>query len=81
MAASKLQASMNNMHSQLKVERMSSLAKDTRPKYLEDLIIKLGYDPSNVKAAEDIIKNKMHIFKPLRNNLRFQPQSTLKPKK
>jgi len=40
------------------MERMSSLAKDTRIKALEDLVIKLGYDPSNIKVAEETIKNK-----------------------
>lgn len=37
---------------------MSSLAKDTRIKALEDLVIKLGYDPSNIKMAKEMIKNK-----------------------
>lgn len=47
MVASKLKTSLNNMHSQLNIERMSSLVKDTRIEALEDLIIKLGYDPNN----------------------------------
>ena len=58
MATSKLQPSLNNIHSQLKMERLSSLAKDTRIKALEDLVIKLGYDPSNIKMAKEMIKNK-----------------------
>lgn len=37
---------------------MPSLAKYTRTKALEDLVIKLGYDPSNIKAVEEMIKNK-----------------------
>lgn len=44
MVASKLQTSLNNMHSQLKIEIMSYVAKDNKIKTLEDLIIKLGYD-------------------------------------
>lgn len=58
MAASKLQASLNNVHSQLKIERMSSMAKDSRIKTLEDLVVKIGYDPSDVKAVEEVIKSK-----------------------
>lgn len=37
---------------------MSSFAKDTRIKALEDLVIKLGYDPSDIKVAKEMIKNK-----------------------
>jgi len=58
MTASKMQASLNNIHTHLKMERISSLAKDTRIKALEDLVFKLGYDPSNIKVAEEMIKNK-----------------------
>lgn len=54
MATTKLQASLNNIHSELKIERMSSLAKDTRIKAFEALVIKLGYDPSDIKAVEEI---------------------------
>lgn len=48
MTDSKLQASLNNMHTQLKIERMSSLGKGTIIKALEYLVIKLGYDPSDI---------------------------------
>ena len=58
MATSRLQASVNNIQSQLKLEKISSLAKDTKIKSLEDLVIKLGYDPNNVEAAEGIIRRK-----------------------
>lgn len=57
-AASRLQASVNNIHSQLKLEKISSLPKDTKIKSLEDLVIKRGYDPSNVKIVEEIIRRK-----------------------
>lgn len=40
------------------MEKISSLAKDTRIKSLEDLVVKMGYDPVNMKVAEEIIKNK-----------------------
>ena len=52
MSASKLQVYLNNVQSQLKFENISSLAKDTRIKSLEDFVIKLGYNPKDIKANE-----------------------------
>jgi len=40
------------------MERISSQSKDTKIKSLEDLVVKIGYDPSDVKATEVIIKKK-----------------------
>jgi len=40
------------------MERISSLAKDTRTKALEYLVIKLGYDPSDIQVAKEMIKRK-----------------------
>lgn len=48
---SKLQASLNNIHSHLKLEKISSLAKDTNIKTLEAIVIKLGLDPKDVNAV------------------------------
>jgi len=56
MEPSKLQASLNNIHSQL-LERISSSARDTKIKGLEDLVIKLGLDPKYIKEIEEIIKS------------------------
>jgi hypothetical protein len=50
--AAKLQISMNNVQTQLKLEKISSFAKDNRIKSLEELMLKIRYDPSNVKAVE-----------------------------
>ena len=52
LTVSKLQVSMNNIQSQLKMEKKSSLAKENKLKSLEELVLKIGYDPSNVKAVE-----------------------------
>ena len=57
MTASKLQVSLNNIQSQLKLKKISSLAKDNKIKSLEELVLKIGYDPKNVKAAEELLKN------------------------
>lgn len=58
MVASKLQTSLSNIHSQLKLERMSSLASDTKMKGLEDLVIYLGLDRNDVNIAEELIKRR-----------------------
>ena len=58
MTTSKLQVSLNNIQSQLKPEKISYLAKDNKIKSLEELVLKIGYDPTNVKAAEELLKNK-----------------------
>lgn len=58
MEASKLQASINSIQSQFKLDKNSSQTKDTKIKSLEDIVIKLGYDPSNVKEVEDIFERK-----------------------
>jgi hypothetical protein len=44
-AASKLQVSLSNVQTQLKLENISSFAKDNRIKTLEELVLKIGYDP------------------------------------
>lgn len=59
-ALSKLRASLTNVQSQLKLEKISSLGKDTKVKTLEYLVIKLGCNPSDVKSVEDILKKRMH---------------------
>jgi len=70
MTASKLQASLNNIHSQLSLENMSSLAKDTRIKGLEYLVLMLGLDPKDVKAVEEIIKRRNADIHALRKQLK-----------
>jgi hypothetical protein len=57
-AASKLQVSLNNVQTQLKLEKISSFSKDNRIKTLEELVLKIKYDPSNVKVVEDMLKKK-----------------------
>ena len=50
MSLSKLQVTLAKVQSQLKMEKVSALAKDTRIKTLEDLVMKVGYDPSNINV-------------------------------
>ena len=58
----KLQLSLNNV--QLKKKNLSG--KDNRIKYLKEMVIKLGFHPSNSKAMEEIIKNKNHYIAALK---------------
>lgn len=51
MENSKLQASLNSIHSELKLEKMSSLYNNTRIKGIEDLVLKLELDPRDIKAT------------------------------
>ena len=48
MSATKLQNTILNMQDQMKLDKGSLYAKDLRIKALEDLILQVGYDPSNV---------------------------------
>jgi len=40
------------------MENISSQSKDNRINSLEDLVVKIRYDPSDAKVVEEIIKNK-----------------------
>jgi hypothetical protein len=52
---------------------MSSFAKDSKIKTLEELVLKIGYDPANVKAAEEMIKKKNADIAALRKQLKLPP--------
>jgi len=54
----KLKDSLDNVTTQLKLEKASSQANDTRIKSFEDLIIELGHYLSDVKATKRLIKKK-----------------------
>ena len=58
MASHKLQDSLDNVTAQYKLEKASSQAKDSRIKSLEELVIELNHDPSDIKATEQLIKKK-----------------------
>ena len=54
------------------MEKVSTLAKDTRIKTLEDLVIKEGYDPANINVAEELVrKNNLDIIA-LRKQLKLR---------
>jgi hypothetical protein len=55
----------------LKLERISSLAKDNKIKFVEELVLKIGYDPSNVKASEELLKKKNADITSLRKQLKL----------
>jgi len=70
MTGAKLQVSLNNVQSQLKLEKISSLAKDNKIKSSEELVLKIGYDPSNVNVVEELLKNNDDDI----DSLRKQPK-------
>jgi hypothetical protein len=53
------------------MEKVSSLAKDNKIKSLEELVLKIGYDPTNIKEAEEMIKNKNVDIASLRKQLKI----------
>jgi len=53
------------------MERISSQSKDNKIKSLEDLVVKIRYDPSNVKGAEEIIKKKEMDIEALKKQLKM----------
>jgi hypothetical protein len=71
--ASKLQVSLSNVQTQLKLEKISSFAKDNKINTLEELVLKIGYDPSNVKAVEEMLKKKNFDITSLRKQLKLPP--------
>ena len=56
MSAQKLQNTISNMQDQMKLDKASLYAKDQRIKALEELVLQVGYDPANIKAAELLVK-------------------------
>ena len=72
LTAAKLQMSLNNIQSQLKLENISSLAKDNNIKSLVELVLNIGYDPSNVKEAKELLKNKNADIASLRKQLKLR---------
>jgi hypothetical protein len=72
-ASSKLQVSLNNVPMELKLEKISSFAKDNKIKTLEELVLRIRYDPSNVKAVEERLKNKNFDIASLRKQLKLPP--------
>jgi len=71
--ASRLQMSLNNVQTQLKLENISSFSKDNKIKTLEELVLKIRYDPSNVKAVEEVTKKKNVDIASLRKQLKLSP--------
>jgi hypothetical protein len=71
--ASRLQVSLNNVQTHLKLENISSFAKDNRIKTLEELVLKMGYNPSNVKAVKEMINKKNEYIVSLKKKMKLPP--------
>jgi len=70
MLAHKLQNSLENTSAQLDLEKASSLEKDNRIKYLEDIIIELGHDPKDSKGIRALMNKKEEDIATLRKQLK-----------
>lgn len=51
------------------MEKVSSQAKDNMIMSFEDLVIELGHDPNDIKAAENLIKQKNEDIAALKKQL------------
>ena len=71
MSFRKLQNNIKSMKDQMKLEKASLYAKYLRIKSLEELVLQVGYDPANVKAAEKLVKNKNEDIAVLRKQLKL----------
>ena len=58
LSVQKLQNSIENIKTQFKLEKASSQEKDNRIKSLEDLVMEVGYNPKDIKVAEELNKKK-----------------------
>jgi len=59
------------MYNQLKLETASSEVKDNRIKSLEELVIEIGYNPTDIKAEEELIKKKNGDIVALKKQLKI----------
>jgi len=50
---------------------VSSIAKDNIIKYLEEMVVKAGFDPGNSKAMEEIIRKKNADIVSLKKQLKL----------
>jgi len=57
----------------LDLDKASSLAKNNRIKYLEDIIIELGHDPKDAKGIKALMKKKEEDIATLKKQLKMPP--------
>jgi hypothetical protein len=55
------------------LEKISSFAKDNKINSLEELVLKIGYDPSNVKEDEEVLKRNNYDIASLGKQLKMPP--------
>lgn len=73
MLAHKLQKSLENTSTQLDLEKASSLAKENRIKFLEEIFIELGHDPKDSQGIKALKKKKEEYISALRKYLKLAP--------
>ena len=71
MSATMLQKTVSNLQTQMKLDKASLHAKDLRIKSLEDSVIEIGVDLSNIEVAKNIIRQKNKYISTLRKQLKL----------
>ena len=70
-SVTRLQNTVFNLQGQMKLDKASLHAKDLRIISLEDLVLQIGVDPSNIQVAQALIKQKNEDIAALRKQLKF----------
>ena len=65
-SSNKIQNTILNMKYQMKLDKASLYAKELRIKALEELVLQVGYDPSNIQATKILVKRKNEDIAALR---------------
>ena len=71
MSVQKLQNIVTTMKYQMKLDKASLYAKYLKIKSLEELVMQVGYDPANVKVAEQLVKKKNEDIAALRKRIKL----------
>ena len=70
----RLEKTLINLQTQMKLDKASLYANNLKIKALEDLVIEVGADPANMEVAKALIKQKNEDIATLRKQLKL-PQS------
>ena len=72
-SATQLENTIFNMQDQMRLDKTSLQEKELRIKSLEDLVLQIGVDPSNIQVAHTLIKQKNDDITALRKQLKLPP--------
>ena len=70
-SVTQLQNTIFNMQDHMRLDKASLQKKELRIKSLEDLVLQIGVDPSNIQVAQALIKQKNDDITALRKQLKL----------